>query len=161
MRDQVMTTPDTVSIAPAADSDAPALARLHGASFAPAWDADSFRTFLADAHCVTLIARMSSGAPAGFVAARAAADEAEILTFAVAREARSRGIGRALIDALTARLAKRGVATLFLEVGNSNRAALALYRKAGFRDAGRRPAYYRGGHGPACEDALVLRLDLA
>jgi ribosomal-protein-alanine N-acetyltransferase len=157
-----MSGPETISIEPAIEADVPALAALHGASFARGWDADAFTNFVADPACVMLVARLpSGGAPAGFVTARAAADEAEILTFTVAESARGRGVGQALIDALAARLAERGIATLFLEVGDDNSAARALYRRAGFRDAGRRPGYYSQGDGEARGDALILRRDLA
>ena len=47
-----------------------------------------------------------------------------------------------------------GAASLFLEVGADNPAALALYAGLGFTRVGMRKAYYNGG------DALVLRLSL-
>lgn len=157
-----MCRPETISIEPAIEADVPALAALHGASFERGWDADAFTNFVADPACVTLVARRhGGGAPAGFVTARAAADEAEILTFAVAQRERGRGVGKALIDALAARLAERGIATLFLEVGDHNSAARSLYRRAGFSDAGRRPGYYSQGDGEARGNALILRRDLA
>ena len=36
-----------------------------------------------------------------------------------------------------------GAGAIFLEVGEDNPAAIALYRQAGFEPVGRRPAYYR------------------
>jgi ribosomal-protein-alanine N-acetyltransferase len=50
----------------------------------------------------------------------------------------------------------RGAGPVFLEVSAANAAALALYRAAGFAEAGRRPGYYRTPEGAAL-DALVLR----
>ncbi len=87
--------------------------------------------------------------------ARAAADEAEILTLAVRPEARGKGLGRALLQAAINQARTLGAATMFLEVGADNPHALALYAGLGFAKVGARKAYYDG------RDALVLRLPLA
>jgi ribosomal-protein-alanine N-acetyltransferase len=49
-----------------------------------------------------------------------------------------------------------GVASLYLEVRDSNMAARALYASRGFVEIGRRRDYYRRPR----EDALVLRLSI-
>ena len=84
-----------------------------------------------------------------------AADEAEILTIAVAPAAHRQGIGAALLAAAMAQAALRGAAAMFLEVAEGNAAARALYAAAGFRQSGRRRRYYPDG-----ADALVLRRSL-
>lgn len=89
--------------------------------------------------------------PCGFVIGRVAADEAEILTLAVAGAARRRGMGRALLDWMAGEVAAHGAGRLILEVSAGNDAARALYRGAGFTEIGRRRAYYPDG-----SDALVL-----
>ena len=91
----------------------------------------------------------------GVVLARVAADEAEILTLAVAPGARRQGRARALLSAAMARAAAAGALSMALEVGAANTAAQALYRAAGFTPVGRRTRYYPGG-----EDALVMRAAL-
>ncbi len=92
--------------------------------------------------------------PDGFVLARVASDEAEILTLAVAPGRRGKGLGRALLSAAIAEAQQRGANTMFLEVGNDNPAALALYAALGFANVGSRKGYYRG------RDAALLRLSL-
>ena len=72
---------------------------------------------------------------------------------AVAPEHRRRGLARLLLTELERRLAARGVTSLALEVRPSNEAARALYAALGYRQAGRRPRYYRNPP----EDALILR----
>ncbi len=91
---------------------------------------------------------------------RRGADEAEILSVAVARAARGRGLARRLLMLHLGRLAGLGVRTVFLEVDAHNAPALGLYRRAGFREVARRPNYYASDT-KASADALVLRRDLA
>ena len=99
------------------------------------------------------------GAPAGFVLARLAADEAEILTIAVSRSWRGYGLGRDLMEAVLRELHAARAQTLFLEVDETNAPATALYRRLGFREVARRPGYYEKPDAPRT-DALVLRRDL-
>jgi ribosomal-protein-alanine N-acetyltransferase len=83
----------------------------------------------------------------GFLAWREiASGEFEILNLAVARAARRRGVGQALLDAAL----RPG--RWFLEVRASNAAARAFYRQAGFGELGERVRYYRDPE----ENAVVL-----
>ena len=79
----------------------------------------------------------------GFVIFRQIADEAEILSLGVTPAARRRGVGGALLAAAVAELSSAGAAAVYLEVGEDNRPARAIYEKAGFLPVGRRPEYYR------------------
>jgi ribosomal-protein-alanine N-acetyltransferase len=76
-------------------------------------------------------------------------DEAHLVMLAVDRVWQGRRVGSALLVHL---LKKAGVAArrMTLEVRESNRPALALYRKFGFEALGRRPRYYGD------EAALIL-----
>lgn len=139
------------------------LARLHAACFAVPWDGAALAALLAAP------GHFAFHHADGFVLARAAGGEAEILTLAVRPLARRRGLGRALVAAALAQARDAGAAALFLEVGVENPAALALYAGLGFVQVGRRKGYYRDGllkqaGGPGSTggggDALVLRLSL-
>ena len=88
--------------------------------------------------------RQGQEPPAGFVLARLAAGEAEIFTVAVARAHRRQGIGWRLMDAVLRELHAQRAEALFLEVDEANLAALALYRRLGFHEVGKRPRYYHG-----------------
>ena len=152
-----------LAIEPAGPEAAATIAALHSASFPVPWTAAECEALLMQPHVLGLLA-IERGwfnlRPVGFVLARAAGGEAEILSVGVAPQARGRGIGRRLMREMIARLPYRGTEALFLEVDEGNAPALHLYRRLGFRQVGRREAYYRprGGR-PAA--ALMLRLDLA
>lgn len=151
-----------VTIRPAVRGDAGALARLHAASFDTGWRELSFTAYHDDPSCLALVAHTpgDDGSILGFVIARSAGVEADVLALSVAREARCRGVGRALMAAVCAGLAENGVQMLFLEVGAQNHAASALYRAIGFKQAGAREGYYRDARGNPREAANILRLEL-
>ncbi len=91
----------------------------------------------------------------GFIMSRMAADEAEILSVAIAPARRGRGFSRPLLDFHLRSLAGLGARTVFLEVDEHNAPACRLYGGAAFHEVGRRQGYYQGG-----ATALVLRRDL-
>jgi [ribosomal protein S18]-alanine N-acetyltransferase len=89
------------------------------------------------------MASEADGKLAGFLIARQAKNEAEVLNLAVAPERRRQGDGAALLRAAFASLHARGVSRVFLEVRESNAAAIAFYGKHGFSKSGQREGYYR------------------
>ena len=142
----------------AASRDAAAIAALHAASFRRGWSEQEVEGLLTDR--AVIAHRALTGAKlTGFIMSRLAADEAEILSVAVARAGQGRGLARALLNLHMRRLAGLGVKAVFLEVDEHNKAAIRLYRRAGFGEVSRRPNYYPGATAtPAA--ALVLRRDL-
>lgn len=130
-----------------AAADARQLAVLHASAFERPWDEAAFEALLVTFNVFGL---MLDGQ--GFIVCRAAADEAEILTLAVAPLVRRNGVGRALVEAAASVAAARGADSLFLEVASDNAAALALYAASAFEPAGLRRGYYAGG-----ADAVVMR----
>jgi ribosomal-protein-alanine N-acetyltransferase len=148
-------------IATLAPADARAIARLHAEAFARPWDALDIERMLAERTIVADGAFVGARSrPDGFALSRLVLDEAEILTIVVARRAQGKGIGRALLAAHIARLAAAGISNVFLEVEEGNEAAIRLYRRYGFVDAGRREGYYVKADGRKVA-ALVLRLPIS
>jgi ribosomal-protein-alanine N-acetyltransferase len=90
----------------------------------------------------------------GFGLGRVIAGEAELLLLAVAHGAQRRGVGQAILKRFMSVAKRRGAGRLHLEVRDGN-PALALYRKAGFEEVGRRRNYYHG-FGGQLYDALTL-----
>lgn len=78
----------------------------------------------------------------GFVLARQAADEIELLLIAVRSDYRGRGLGRKLLDRFIESAKERDAAKVFLEM-RANNPAEKFYRKAGFEQIGTRRDYYR------------------
>jgi [ribosomal protein S18]-alanine N-acetyltransferase len=102
---------------------------------------------------VPFLVAEQSGAVVGYVIAHHVLDEAEILNLGVAPTRQREGVGRALAQRMLTELRTAGVATVFLEVRESNTAARRLYGALGFAQMGRRRDYYR----LPTEDAVVLR----
>ena len=145
------------ALSQAGPSDAAEFAKLHAAAFRHGWSDGEFERLLIERNVVAHRAT-AGGALLGFILSRLAADEAEILSVAVAQPRRGRGIATALLKLHLGRLAGLGARAVFLEVDEDNEPALRLYRRAGFREVGRRPGYYQQNNGPTT--ALVLRRDL-
>ena len=131
--------------------DDAAIAALHAASFGRGWGEDEIHRLLLDRAVITHRA-MIRRTMVGFIMSRMAADEAEILSLAIAPSRRGRGLARPLLDFHLRSLSGHGVRAVFLEVDAKNVPACRLYRRAGFHEVGRREGYYEGGAA-----ALVLR----
>jgi ribosomal-protein-alanine N-acetyltransferase len=129
-----------------------AMALIHEAAFPPGenWNAAMFAAQLGLPGVFALIDDAG-----GMILVRTAADEAEILTLAVAPEARRGGVARALLAAAARAAREAGAVKLFLEVSARNTAALALYQSAGFTTVGTRRRYYADG-----ADALLMAQEL-
>ena len=70
------------------------------------------------------------------------ADECNLLYIAVDAQYRQQGIGRQLLNALITQCQQHSISRVFLEVRESNQAAIALYGAAGFINNGMRKNYY-------------------
>jgi len=141
-----------IPLIPATGAHAAVLAAIHAESFPPAerWGTDAMALQLEQPNCFGHV-----DPAGGFILARIAADEAEILTIAVAPARRRAGSGHALLSAAIATAQRYGAASMFLEVSPVNDPAQGLYARLGFIRVGLRRRYYPDGG-----DALVMRRDL-
>ncbi len=146
-----------MKIRPATPADVPSFHALERASPEAAhWSAEDYQQKLRHSSTLSLVAEdfgAGNGSPpvAGFLLGQVAADEMEILNFAVASASRRQGLGCKLLQEAFAQAAARGVRRCWLEVRASNQAALLFYRSQGFAELYRRQKYYSD---PA-EDAIV------
>lgn len=81
-------------------------------------------------------------------------DEADINNIAVKKEHRGKGFGKMLMNALIEDAKKQNIKAMTLEVRVTNKSAIALYKKLGFKEAGIRKNYYSDK-----EDALIMWLE--
>jgi ribosomal-protein-alanine N-acetyltransferase len=133
------------------------LALIHAEAFDAPWTAEEIVVLMTGLGAFAFIAQIGE-TPAGFILCRTIVDEAEVLTLATRPQARRQGVASALLAAVRTAALAGGAATLFLEVAADNPAAQALYEAQGFRQVGRRPAYYSRTQGLI--PGLIMRLDL-
>ena len=152
--------PPAPHVEPIGTDAAARLAAIHASAFPRPWSTLDFERMLGERGIVAdglFLGRATK--PSGFVLSRIVLDEAEIITVAIAPEARGKGHARTLLTPHLDALSRRGVARVHLEVEEGNGPAIALYRRAGFRETGRRAGYYHKADGTKAS-ALTMALDL-
>ncbi len=97
--------------------------------------------------------------PTGYILFRIIGEEAELLSIAVDKTQRNKGLGRKLVGKMIKSLENEGCWSVFLEVSEKNTAAIALYQGFGAIQVGTRKAYYTSPDGSK-ENALVKKIPL-
>ncbi len=149
---------EAIRLADGNSTDLSAVMAIMTGAFSPrfgeAWTRSQCAGILPMAGVSLVLAHDNGHEPVGFSLFRTVADEAELLLLAVAPDHQHRGIGRLLLEQFVEQARAAGARRVHLEVRDGN-PAVELYRRAGFRPAGRRPDYYRGNEG--CQyDAITL-----
>lgn len=139
-------------IIPMEEAHVSQVAALEKLCFADPWSEGSVASELDNPLSYWLVA-VEDDTVAGYIGSQSVLGESDMMNVAVHPNYRRRGIGEALVLALSHGLKDRGNVSLALEVRASNEPAKALYEKLGFALAGRRPNYYRNPR----EDALILK----
>lgn len=137
---------------PMTAGDVAAVAALEADLVAFPWTPGNFSDSLAAGYGAWVAA--DGDALVGYAVMTLAADEAQLLVIGVAAGRQRSGLGVALLECLYEAARAAGAARMFLEVRPSNAAALALYRRQGFAEVGRRRGYYPAAAGR--EDAIVM-----
>lgn len=127
------------------------VAELERLCFAAPWSEAMLAEELYNDTASFIVAEGEDGAVLGYVGLHVILDEGYIDNVAVRPDCRRQGIADRLLDVFC-RFGEEKLAFLTLEVRPSNTAAVALYRKHGFQEAGRRRDYYENPR----EDALLL-----
>lgn len=138
---------ETVVLRDLALRDVDEMTRLDGRCFEPgiAFTRAQIATFF-ELETFEGLAAEEDGDLAGFaIGYRRRPALAGVLTLDVDARFRRRGVGSALFGELLARLERVGARTVRLEVDVRNAAAIAFYRRFGFRRRRRLPAYYGPG----------------
>ena len=173
-----------ISIRKMREEDLAQVARIEAENFSAPWKEKDFRHYLDDPQALFLTAviqpegetdavRQTSEQAdlnpseedclhpeeeiAGYIGCLFAADEGDITNVSVDSTHRREGTGSCLVQTLQAESRKRGCRRIFLEVRQSNDAAIRLYQNQGFVRIGVRKNYYTKPQ----EDALLMRCDLS
>jgi len=120
-----------------------ALAAMEAAVFPDdAWSENALSLHLAAEHNRVLVAE-KDGVPVGYLLFSVLPPESELYRVACLSDCRKCGIGDRLMTAYLGAISACGVTDAFLEVRESNEAAIALYEKHGYTKVGCRKNYYR------------------
>lgn len=145
------------SIRPATRADLLEVFRIEQRSFPSPWPYAAFEAFLEEpGFLVACRGEVVVGYVVADVVPNHGRDLGHVKDLAVHPDHRGRGVGSALLSRALRILADRSVASVKLEVRESNDPAQGLYRRFGFEPLRRVSGYYDDG-----EDAVVMvrRLD--
>lgn len=121
--------------------DAEEVAVIESRTFSQPWSKQGFLDSLALEHAVFLVAEEDNRV-LGYIGMYVSLDEGEITNVAVDSDARRRGIGAMLVEAMKKEAGLRGVTQIVLEVRVSNESAIRLYERNGFVNQGIRKGFY-------------------
>jgi ribosomal-protein-alanine N-acetyltransferase len=147
--------PSRIAVRRCLGADLPGVLEIEWASFATdAWPRELFVELLEESPRLFLVGSVE-GRSAGYVAAVARTEAAELVSIAVHPRYRGRGVAAALLRRVLARLQKDGIGQCWLTVHPGNRGAIRLYKYFGFARVRRVKDYYSRGR-----DGLRMRLRL-
>ncbi len=112
-------------------------------SFSLPWPPRSFQYELTDNPASRCWVAELDGHVVGMLVGWLIVDEIHIATIATHPDFRGRGIGKKLLSFALEAAMDEGAISTFLEVRESNTAALEMYRKFGYVEDGRREGYYK------------------
>jgi [ribosomal protein S18]-alanine N-acetyltransferase len=147
MRSRRSRTSPSIDIRPAGRADLEALVKLEHLVFTiDRLSRQSMRRLLASPTARVILAELDERiAGAAVVLFRRRSTVARLYSIGVAPHLSGRGVAVALLMAVEAAATAGRCRCLRLEVHETNAAAIARYRKSGFREIGRQAAYYEDG----------------
>ncbi|WP_242968799.1 ribosomal protein S18-alanine N-acetyltransferase [Marasmitruncus massiliensis] len=131
--------------------DVPEVAALERQCFSQPWSAQVLEAELRNPNSVFLAAK-EAGRLAGYAGMHRVMDEGYLFNVAVDSGFRRRGIATALVEKLVEFAKEKRMGFLTLEVREGNATAIALYKKLGFGEVGRRKRFYVN----PVEDAVLM-----
>ncbi len=146
-----------MTIRPLVEADLTRVVQIERAAFTDPWSRRAFEELMAQPQLRAVALDAPDGRLAGYALYSLVAGEGEILNLAVDPAARRRGYGRLLLETVLEALRAAGASAVYLEVRQSNAAAIQLYTGAGFRRLSLRKKYYSN----PVEHAVTMALQLA
>lgn len=121
--------------------------------FSQPWKIEDFRQSLYNPNNLYLVVE-EQDVILGYCGLWGVVGEGQITNVAVAKQYRGRHVAEVMLTKLIELGRKQGLEAFTLEVRESNRAAITLYHKLGFKDAGVRKNFYEA----PVENALIMWL---
>ncbi|WP_337843265.1 ribosomal protein S18-alanine N-acetyltransferase [Rheinheimera sp.] len=146
----------TAQIRSATEADIAAMLAVEQAANAYPWTEGNFKSCFSERYFNAVLEQQ--GEILGFYVGQQVAVEATLFDIGVTPTAQGKGYGRLLLQHFLAQAEGKAVLDVWLEVRQSNTAAIALYESAGFIQTGLRPNYYPTKQGR--EDAILMALPL-
>ena len=131
--------------------DLPQIIIIDRESIIPSWSKEAFMYELESTNSCLNVAVIERTI-VGFCILRRLGDEAEIFRMAVYKPHRRRGVADKLMISMLSYASNNTLESVYLEVRKSNKAAIALYEKHGFKHLGTRFEYYT----EPIEDAIIM-----
>lgn len=123
------------------EEDAPQVALIEADNFSVPWSEKSFREAAVKTETIYVVAE-EDGEILGYAGAWCVFGEADITNVCVRKVSRKQGIGTKMLQFLIEEGVNVKIKTFFLEVRESNSAAISLYEKFGFQKIGIRKNFY-------------------
>ena len=128
------------------------VAELEQECFSTPWSRDMLLEAMDNLTASFIAAEADDGTILGYAGVNVVMDEGYIDNVAVRKQYRRNGVASALLSVFIRFAEAHELAFLTLEVRASNEAAIALYARHGFEEAGRRRNYYSDPK----EDAIIM-----
>lgn len=115
------------------------------------WNFETLKEELNSDFSEFFIAKNEHNQIIGFVGLKIVFDEADIMNIVVKKSLRNMGIGSYLLNYIIQFAIDKKIASISLEVNETNKFAISLYKKFGFKCISIRRKYYKDG------DALIMK----
>lgn len=136
--------------------DLDAVVRIEPTLYSHPWTRTNFQDSLKSGHSAWVM--LMDDEVVAYALMMVVLDEASLLNISVAKPYQRQGFGQDILQHMIDRAKTAQASTMFLEVRQSNQAALSLYEKMGFAEMSVRRGYYPAATGR--EDAVLMGLTI-
>ena len=127
------------------------VAEIERQIFSIPWSEKAFKDSMESDNTIYIVAKENNNV-AGYAGMYLSFEEGNITNVAVNPLSRRKGIGEKIVRDILNKAYEKGVRDVFLEVRETNSAAIALYEKIGFKEEGIRKNFYDKPR----ENALIM-----
>ena len=140
-----------MTIEPMTADDISQVAEIERQIFSIPWSEKAFKDSMDSDNTIYIVAKEDNNVT-GYAGMYLSFEEGNITNVAVNPSSRRKGIGEKIVRDILNRAYEKGVRDVFLEVRETNSAAIALYEKIGFKEEGIRKNFYEKPK----ENALIM-----